>query len=84
MSTNLNQTILDQLQDLADTDLYSLSEAVDLELHRRDETIVDEPSESARRRALEREQSYRRRNGSTANPFHAVSAGKLLPRRRAA
>ena len=40
-------TILEQLQELADADLYALSEAVDMELQRRDE-IVGEISDSAR------------------------------------
>jgi len=76
------KSILRQLQELADTDLFVLSEAVDLELNRRDE-VVGEAPDSARRRALEREESYRRRNGSTAPPVRIVGI-KPMPRRHAA
>ena len=65
-------SILRQLQELADADLYALSEAVDMELQRREEIVGDIP-DSARRRALEREQSYRRRNGARLRPS-ALSA----------
>ena len=68
-------SILKQLQELADADLYALSEAVDLELQRR-EDVAGEVPDSARRRAIEREQSYRRRNGSAAPPVRVVGIGK--------
>ena len=76
-------TILDQLQELADSDLYSLSEAVDVELQRRDD-IVGADSDSARRRAQEREESYRRRTGSAATPVRIIGIGKTPKSRRAA
>ena len=76
-------TILRRLQDLADADLYALSEAVDMELSRRDD-VAGETLDSARRRAVEREQSYRRRNGAAAPPIRVVGIGKQSPRRRAA
>ena len=69
-------TILRQLQELADADLYALCEAVDMELQRREEVTDDEVPDSARRRAVEREQSYRRRNGSAAPPIRIVGFGK--------
>ena len=72
-------SILKQLQELADADLYALSEAVDMELQRRDDVTGDIP-DSARRRAIEREQSYRRRNGAAAPPVRAVGIGKASPR----
>ncbi len=77
------KTILNQLEELADTDLYALSEAIDMELHRRDE-VVGEVPDSARRRAIERDQSYRRRTGAAAPPVRAVGLGKPANRRHAA
>ena len=71
-------TILKQLQELADTDLYALSDAIATEMDRRDETI-DEPGDSARRRAVDRQEGYRRRSGSGAPPVRIVGFGK--PRR---
>ncbi len=44
------QSIVKQLQELANSDLYALCEAVDLELQRREE-LVGEVPDSARRRA---------------------------------
>ena len=75
-------SILKQLQDLAEANLYALSEAVDAELYRREE-IVGDISDSARRRAVEREQSYRRRNGAAAPPVRAVGLGKSQRRHAA-
>ena len=64
-------TILSQLQKLADSDLYALCEAVDMEMQRREGLTGDLP-DSARRRAIERGGSYRRRTGATAPPVRAV------------
>jgi hypothetical protein len=64
-------TILNQLQELADSDLYALCEAVDMELQRREGLTGDMP-DSARRRAIERGASYRRRTGAAAPPVRAV------------
>jgi hypothetical protein len=75
--------ILKRLQELADADLFFLSEAVETEMQRREE-VLGEISDSARLRAIERQQSYRRRNGAAAPPVRAVGLGKLPPRRRAA
>jgi hypothetical protein len=76
-------TILKRLRELADFDLYNISEAVDLELQRREESVSETP-ESARRRALERQQSYRRRTGAFAPPIKAVGLGRPRRTRRAA
>ncbi len=64
------KTILNLLVDLADADLFALCEAIDIELQRREEPVSEVP-DSARRRAIEREQSYRRRNGA-ARPRSAL------------
>jgi hypothetical protein len=74
--------ILQQLNRLADSDLYGLSEAIEMEMQRRAE-VVDDITESARRRAIERGQSYRRRTGSTAPQVRFVGIGRD-PKRRAA
>ena len=75
-------TILKRLRQLADFELYNLTEAIELELQRRAELTADVP-DSARRRALEREQSYRRRTGSFAAPVRAVGLKTSEPRRAA-
>ena len=77
------KSILRQLQDLADADLYALSEAVDMELSRR-AAMGDEAADSARRRATERQQSYRRRVGTSAPPVKVTGLGKSSAPRRAA
>ena len=76
-------TILKQIIELSDAELYSLSDAVDAELDRHNES-VDEFPDSARRRAVERQQSYRRRVGSSAPPVKAAGLGKSPSPRRAA
>jgi hypothetical protein len=76
-------SILNQLQELADTDLYALCEAVDMELQRR-EGLTDEVPDSARRRAIERGESYRRRTGAAAPPVRSVGLHKRQTGRRAA
>jgi hypothetical protein len=72
--------ILKQLQKLADDELLSVSEAIDLELERRLDATGAAP-ESARQRARDRQQSYRHANGAGAPPISAVGLGKT---RRAA
>ncbi len=76
-------SILNQLQELADADLFALCEAVDMELQRR-EGLTDELPDSARRRALERGESYRRRTGAAAPPVRSVGLHKRNAGRRAA
>jgi len=80
---DLMNAILKRLQQLADQDLFDLTEAIDQELQRR-EDMVDDMPESARRRAVERQQSYRRRTGSFAPPIKVVGLGKTKGPRRAA
>jgi hypothetical protein len=72
--------ILKRLRKLPDNELYVLSDAIDAELERRSQ-LAEEAYDSARRRALERQQSYRRRNGAFAPP---VKAAGLKTTRRAA
>jgi hypothetical protein len=79
----LMKSIINQLQELADTDLYALSEALDLEMQRREDAVGEVP-DSARRRAVEREYSYRRRTGAGAPPVRITGIGKPSPKRRAA
>jgi len=75
--------ILRQLQILADSDLFALCDAVDAELVRRNDVTCEVP-DSARRRANERDQGYRRRSGSGAPPVRSVGLGRLYNGRRAA
>jgi hypothetical protein len=76
-------TILKQLAQFADHELYKLSEAIDLELQRREELTIEVP-ESAKRRAVERGQSYRRRLGAQAPRVRVVGIGRWKGPRRAA
>jgi hypothetical protein len=77
------QSILKRLRKLADDELLAMSEAIDLEIEARLAT-TDETPESARSRALERQQSYRHRTGAAAPPIVAVGLGKNSRDRRAA
>ena len=63
--------ILKRLRGLGDDELLSLSEAIDVELEGRLEHTSGMP-ESARSRANERGQSYRRSAGSSAPPISMV------------
>lgn len=75
--------ILKRLRGLDDDELLSISEAIDAELELRlDRT--DAIPESARSRAVAREQSYRQRLGSAAPPIRAVGLGRDSRRNRAA
>ncbi len=74
--------ILKRLPQLCNDDLLALSEAIDVEMEgrvSREEGIPD----SARRRAVSREHSYRRSNGASAPPIRAVGL-RDTRRRRAA
>jgi hypothetical protein len=75
--------LLEHIEELADQELYSLCEAIEVEIHRREELSGELP-DSARKRAVEREQSYRRRNSAFAPPVRAVGIGKTSAPRRAA
>jgi len=75
------KSLLKRLHKLSDGELVDLSEAIDGELERRSDR-ADEVPESARRRAVQRSQSYRRDTGSTALPI--MVAGLRERRRKAA
>jgi hypothetical protein len=78
------KTIANEIQELADSDLYALCEAVDMEMQRREGLTGDLP-DAARRQALERGESYRRRTGAAAPPMRAVGLpSKQQSGRRAA
>ena len=76
-------SIVKKLNNLNDEELLVLSEAIDLELGRRQEKS-DEIPESARRRAIMRDQSYRRATGSAAPPVRATGLKADRKRRHAA
>jgi hypothetical protein len=76
--------IIKRLRQMADDELLAISEAIDAELERRMALSADEVPVSARRRAVERQKSYRRRLGSAAPPVYAVGLGKQRDIRRAA
>ncbi len=73
------KAIIKKLNDLNNEELQALGEAIDLELECREKRAEEIP-ESARRRAVLREQSYRRSTGSSAPPVRA--AGLKEPRKR--
>ena len=77
------QTIMKKLRFLKDEELLALCEAVDLEIDRRQERGEEIP-ESARRRAILREQSYRRSTGSSAPPVRVTGLKEPRKRRPAA
>jgi hypothetical protein len=64
-------TILKLLRRLGDDELLSVSDAIDLELDRRLER-TDPIPDSARRRAIDRQSSYRHSNGAAAPPVRFV------------
>jgi len=75
--------LLKRLHKLSEGDLVSLSEAIDVELeHRLNQ--ADEVPESARRRAVQRSQSYRHSTGAAAIPIMAVGLREEHQRRKAA
>jgi hypothetical protein len=67
--------IFKHLQEIEEVDLYALMDAVDAELQRRAE-VTGEDYYSARRRAIERQQSYRHHAGAGAPPVREVGIGK--------
>jgi hypothetical protein len=69
--------ILKRIRKLPDHDLYSLSDAIDAELERRAQ-LAEEDYDSARRRAVERQSSYKRRNGAFAQPVKAAAWERQL------
>jgi hypothetical protein len=77
------KSIMKKLNNLNSEELQSLSEAIDLELERREERVPEVP-DSARRRAIMRDQSYRRATGSSAPPVRATGLKEQRKRRNAA
>jgi hypothetical protein len=77
------KAIIKKLNNLNNDELLSLSEAIDQEMERRQERIEEIP-ESARRRAIMRDQSYRRSTGSSAPPVRVTGLKEPGKRRRAA
>ncbi|MGA2797583.1 MAG: hypothetical protein ABSE63_08405 [Thermoguttaceae bacterium] len=75
--------ILDRLRQLSDEELLSLSEAIDSELEYRLERHEGVP-DSARRRAVQRQKSYRHSLGSTALPVKIAGMKESRRRRLAA
>ncbi len=75
--------ILDRLRQLSDEELLSLSEAIDLELELRLEHHDGVP-DSARRRAVQRQKSYRHSLGSAALPVKIAGMKESRRRRLAA
>jgi hypothetical protein len=74
--------ILKRLRKLADDELIGICEAIDAELERRTERREEIP-ESARRRAVQRQQSYRRTTGAAATPIAVSGLGKPKQRKAA-
>jgi hypothetical protein len=77
------KVIIKNLNKLNNDELQALCEAIDLELDRRQERMEGMP-ESARRRAVLRNQSYRRSTGSSAPPVRATGLKEKRGRRHAA
>jgi hypothetical protein len=77
------KAIIKNLNNLNNDELQALTEAIDLELERRQERMEEIP-ESARRRAILRDQSYRRSTGSTAPPVRVTGLKEQRKRRHAA
>jgi hypothetical protein len=77
------KAIIKNLNTLNNDELQTLTEAIDLELERR-QGRTEEIPESARRRAVLRDQSYRRSTGSTAPPVRVTGLKGQRKRRHAA
>lgn len=74
--------ILKRIPQLGDDDLLVLSEAIDIELEGRLDRTESIP-ESARRRAVSRDHSYRRSNGASAPPIRAIGLRDIRHNRAA-
>jgi ribosomal protein S13 len=75
--------ILKRLRQLSDEELLSVSEAIDIELEHRLQRADDVP-DSARRRAVQRQKSYRHSLGSSAMPVKMAGLKDSRRRRLAA
>jgi hypothetical protein len=65
------QSIINKLRHLEDDELLIVSEAIDIEIARREARMEEHP-DSARTRARHREQSYRANLGTKAPPVRVV------------
>jgi hypothetical protein len=77
------KVIIKNLDNLNNEELQALSESIDLELERREQRVDGVP-QSARRRAVLRDQSYRRSTGSSAPPVRVTGLKEPRKRRNAA
>ena len=77
------KSLLKRVPRLSDSELHALSEAIDNELDRRAER-ADPIPQSARRRFVERGQSYRHQNGASAPPIRIVGKPQSTRKRRTA
>jgi hypothetical protein len=75
--------ILNQLRHLSEDELLGVSEAIDIELDRRLDRQEEIP-DSARRRAVQRQKSYRHSLGSSALPVKVTGMKEQRRRRLAA
>lgn len=75
------KSMLKKLRKLGDDELFSISDAVDAEIARRQETEADVP-ETARQRANERGQSYRHRTGAGAEAALVVGVQRVADRKK--
>ena len=75
------QSIITRLRTLEDEQLLIVSEAIDVEIARREERMEEHP-DSARTRARHREQSYRSNLGTKAPPVRAVGMKDAGRRRK--
>ncbi len=76
-------TLLKRLRKMGEGELHALSEAIDDELQHRME-LEDSVPDSARRRAVQRSQSYRRETGMSAIPVRVSGLRTNRKTRRAA
>ena len=75
------QSMITRLRSLGDEELLILSEAIDIEIVRREERMEEHP-DSARTRARQHEQSYRSGLGAKAPPVRAVGMKDAGRKRR--
>jgi hypothetical protein len=74
-------SIFNKLSELSDDELLQLSDLLDAELASR-MPAADEIPDSARRRAVQRGQSYRHRTGSAATPVRMAGLKEQRRKRK--
>jgi len=74
-------SMLRKLRRLGDDELYIISDAIDVELARREEKM-DEEASSAKQKAAERTQSYRRKNGSGGESALVLGVRQTIQRKK--